>query len=84
MKRVRDAHVAGIMCGKGELVPEGPQKEATGKVVIVVEKEQECAEEKGVATEFDEVGAVRALEKAFVAYSIVKGSVLLYDVGLSV
>ena len=50
----------------------------------MVEKEQECAEEKGVATELDEVGAVRAFEEAFVAYSIVKGSVLLYNVGLSV
>ena len=50
----------------------------------MVEEEQECAKEKSVAAEFDEVGAIRAFEEAFVGYSIVKGSVLLYNVVLSV
>ena len=49
-----------------------------------MEEEEEHAEEEGVATDFNEIRAVRALEEAFTLYSVVKRAVLLYDIVLGV
>ena len=48
-KGVRDAHVAGVVGGEDQLVPEEAEAEARERVLGVVEEEQHGGEEEGVA-----------------------------------
>lgn len=81
---VRDAHVAGVVGGEDELVPEHAEAEAGEGVLPVVEEVEHGGEEEGVAAEFKGVGVVVAVVETFGADAVVEGAVLLDDVGLGV
>lgn len=81
---VRDTHVAGVVGGEDELVPEHAEAEAGDRILPVVEEKEHGGEEEGVAAELEGVGAVVAVVEAFGVDAVVEGAVFLDDAGLGV
>ena len=81
---VCDAHVASIMSGEDELVPETAQKEPRCPPPAHAQEHVGQPGEQGVATAFDEVGEVVTLVKTFVADPLVQFAVLPLDAFLAI
>jgi len=74
-----DTHMAGVMGGEDELVPEEAYKEAGESVLGVVEEEEGEGEDRDVGEDVKSVGIVRALVQTGGVDAGVQGSIFRND-----
>lgn len=83
MKRVGDAHVAGVVDREDQLVPEHAEKDGRERVPAGSEEVERGQCEEGVARDLDGVGSVIAIIKTFSTKTLVEEFVLFDDSLLS-